>query len=456
MRTFTFKTLLFLVIFTFGSLFSSNALICAAQAPSPVLAAETAILMDQRSGQILYAQNADKQMYPASTTKILTALLAVEQGDLDETVTVGTEVLQISWDSSKAGLAVGDTISLRELIYALILPSGNDAAYTIAVHLGRRHMDNSQLSSTEAVTVFTQMMNMRAQELGAMNTNFIVPDGYHRADHYTTAKDLALIARAAMEHPLIQKVAATGRYVPETWIGPHVRPWGNTNKLVRPYEFQYEHATGLKTGYTGEAGFCMVGSAAKEDVALIAVVMNTSKDGRWLDSTALLEYGFNNYVWKQLVETDQVIKTVSISGQDIRQPESVDLSAAQGYGGIFALEDIPRIKREVNIFQESTEGQGILGVIGISAAASIPTISAPLNKGQVLGEIAFFLDGQEVFKTDLLATANILAMPWWRKVLVPGLLSLSLGLGIILVIKLHRRRRRRRSIFRGETRRLSF
>jgi D-alanyl-D-alanine carboxypeptidase (penicillin-binding protein 5/6) len=439
--------MIFLVAFTMVSLTGGDFVIYAA-AP-PALDAETAVLMDQRTGQILYAKDGDKQMYPASTTKILTALVAVEQGDLDEVITVGNEVLHIPIDSSKAGLSVGDTISLRELIYGLMLPSGNDAAYTIAVHFGRRRLGDPRAGVQEAVAAFAELMNQRARELGAVATQFTVPDGYHRAEHYTTARDLALIARAALEHPFIREVAATGRYVPEAWTGPHVRPWGNTNQLVRPYQFGYQYATGLKTGYTGQAGFCMVGSAARGDLELIAVVLNTSKDGRWLDTTALLEYGFENFAWQQLVEADQVLATVKVSGQDVHEPETIDLTAAQGFGSTFPLAGIPRIEKDVIVFPKSP-GQSPGG----AAAADSRTVSAPLEKGQVLGEVVFSLDGRELFRTELLATQAVAAMPWWRKALLPGGLSLGLGLTVLLLIKQRRRRRRRRFVFQGGTRRI--
>lgn len=438
--------MVFLAAFTLVNLLGG---ITYASPAIPTIDAETAILIDQKNGQILYAQDADKQMYPASTTKILTALVAVDQGDLDEIITVGNEVLHIPIDSSKAGLSVGDTISLRELIYGLMLPSGNDAAYTIAVHLGRRHLGDPQLSVSKAVATFADMMNQRARELGALNSNFTVPDGYHETEHYTTAHDLAMIARAALEHPLLRDVAATSRYVPETWVGPHARPWGNGNQLVRPYQYQYELATGLKSGYTGEAGFCMVGSAAADSMELIAVVMKTSREGRWLDPTALLEYGFENFTWRQLVKTDQIIETVQVSGQDIDQPEVIDLTAAQGFGQVFSLADIHRVDRNVNIFESPIRNN-----LGTAQAAGAQTIRAPLDKGQVLGEIIFSLDGKELYRTGLLVTESIIAMPWWRKVLLPGILGMSLSLCAVLYVQLRRRRRRRRFIFRGGTRRI--
>jgi len=438
------KTAFFSIAFsiTFTLLFLMTGTGFAAQPPN--LEAETAVLMDQSSGKILYEKNPDKPMYPASTTKIMTALLAVEYGDLDEVITVGTEVLHISWDSSKAGFDVGDTVTLRELIYGLMLPSGNDAAYTIAAHISRKVTGNPQLSVKDSQEFFAALMNQRARELGAENTHFTVPDGYHDVDHYTTARDLGLISRAALNNDFLREVAATSRYVPETWIGPNVRPWGNTNQLVRPQqEFYYESATGFKTGYTGPAGFCMVSSAIDNDMELVAVVLNTSKDGRWQDSQALLEYGFDSFHWQQLVEDDQIIQSLAVTNQNHDQPSTVALQAAQPFGSVFSRDDAGQIKSTVT-FREDLVGSD-RKISGVQAADTNPTLSAPLEAGQVVGEIVFFLDNDELFRTDLITTTAIAAMPWWRKLLLPGgLFACFILLIFIMRIRKKRNRRRRR------------
>ncbi|HPZ90573.1 MAG TPA: D-alanyl-D-alanine carboxypeptidase family protein [Bacillota bacterium] len=448
MKRATVFVLVFAAI-TLMVLTGSVATIYAAQADYPETAAEAAILVEQKTGAVLYAKNADKQMFPASTTKILTALIAVEEGDVDEMVTVGNEVLWIPWDSSKAGLMAEDRLTLRELLYGLMLPSGNDAAYTIAVHIGRKIAGNPDLPIGAALDVFVERMNRRARELGAMHSNFTAPDGYHDDEHYTTARDLALIARAAMAHPLLRKVVATGHFTPQTWTGEYVRPWGNTNLLIRPYQFSYEHATGIKTGYTGPAGFCIVASAARDDLELIAVVLNTSKDGRWLDSVGLLEYGFANYVWLQLVEANEIVQRATVAGQDVGQPDRVDIAAARGFAAVFPRRDVSRICSSVRLLPEAVAG----AVASRLSAAEKPTLAAPLDKDQVVGELVFSLDDQELFKTPLVVTEPVAAMPWWRPVLRPGLVFLSLGASAAAAFRAGRRRKRRRSIFKTRKKR---
>lgn len=406
----------------------------------PSVQAEAAILIEQSTGTILYQKNMDKRMYPASTTKILTALIAVEEGNLDEIITVGVEALMVPRGSSIAGLTVNDQLSLRELIWGLMLPSGNDAAYTIAVHLGRQRAENPNLSAANAMLVFAEMMNERARAVGAYNSNFTVPDGFHDPQHYSTAYDLALITQEAMKYDFIREVANTARYVPETWVGPHARPWGNTNQLIRNTKFYYEFATGFKTGYTGQAGHCLVATGSKDDMDIISVVLKSNLEGRWQDSATLLEYGFSNFTIHQLVQQNDVIKTVNISKQDRNEPEKIDILAAQGFSDVFAKDELQHIEATL-VFSDGlldTDSKGI-------QAAPNPdvTVMAPLEQGQIVGEMIFTLGGEEIFRTSLVAASDVAAMPWWRNLLVPGILTLGLGLPLVLVAKTRKKKQRR-------------
>lgn len=281
----------FPAIFLFFALILSS---FPAHAQEPWLTAHAAIVIDAATGAEILGKNADTIMYPASTTKIMTALLAVERGDLDKTVKIGQEVNMIAWDSSRAHLRPGDTISLRDLLYGMMLASGNDAAYAVAVHIAR--IAKPHFSETAAMKDFVAMMNERARELGAVDTNFANPDGYPHPRHYTTARDLALIMAAAMEYPEFREIVQTANYRPQTWRGERARAWNNGNYLIHGDSgFFYSKATGGKTGYTVPAGFTMVATAREEELELVAVALNTDADGRWLDTINLLEYGFENY-----------------------------------------------------------------------------------------------------------------------------------------------------------------
>lgn len=255
------------------------------------------ILINQENGQTLYSQNENTRFYPASTTKILTALVVLENEDLDQVITVGDEINLLLPDSSRAGLYVGEQISVRELLYALMLPSGNDAAYTLAVSLGRSLNKDESMDTGEAIKAFTALMNQTAQELGARHSNFMNPDGYHHPDHYTTAWDMALIARKAMQNKDFQTIVQSRTHpAPKgTVINQQpVQNWENSNRLLNPDDpFYFADSTGIKTGHTTQAGYCLVSSASRQGRNLLAVVFNSTETGVLSSSAKLLEYGFS-------------------------------------------------------------------------------------------------------------------------------------------------------------------
>lgn len=404
--------------------------IAAAQQP-PEVQAKAAVLIDLQTGNVLYEKNAGHQMYPASTTKIMTALLAVELGDMAELVTVGIEVMMLHIDSSKAGLSVGDTITLEELVYGLMLPSGNDAAYVIAVHLARKASGDEDMSAARALAVFADMMNRRAKELGAVDTNFANPDGYYHQDHYTTARDMAIMTREAMTHPLLCQVAATSLYVPKTWTGPHARSWGNTNQLVRPAsENYYELATGLKTGWTSASGFTLVATASADNVHLAAVVFNTTRQGRWADSVALLEHGFAQHSYHQVLGAKEIVASLRVANQAPGQPEQLPVQAAEGFGQVFDDAHIGQVEMEVVWGDQVKDGQ---------------VIEAPLVAGQEVGQVIISLHGSELFRTPLVVGRDVAAMPLWRRLLMPG--TIGLALGLLGLLRVSRKRRRRYTYF---------
>lgn len=244
------------------------------------------LLYDATHDAVLYEQNADAMVYPASTTKLVTALVACRFGDPNGAYVVGDEQALVEWDASCAFLEAEREYPLEALLDGLLLPSGADAAYCLAVNVARYHENNQALPAAEAVETFVGYMNDLAAELGCTGTHFVTPDGYHDAYHFTTARDMLKIASAALDTPQIAKTVrkATSEY----------GDWENGNMLVCPDEpYYYEYATGLKTGYTDEAGFCLAASAERGGVKLIAVMFQSeSTEYRFLDAQNLFERGF--------------------------------------------------------------------------------------------------------------------------------------------------------------------
>lgn len=240
----------------------------------PELSAQAAISIDADTGEVLFDKNSHLQMSIASTTKIMTAILAVERANMDEVVTItGDDLI----GEASMGLQVGERVSVENLLYGMLLNSGNDAAMAIARHIGESIPEPADASP---VARFVDLMNARAKQLGLSGTHFANPHGLDASGHYGTAYDLAAMAREFKRHPLLSKIAATEFYE----INGH--QLSNLNKLLS----QYPGADGLKTGQTDSAGLCLVASAQRGDQKVITVVLNSPS---WYDdTTTLLDYSF--------------------------------------------------------------------------------------------------------------------------------------------------------------------
>lgn len=253
----------------------------------PAVGAQGAILMEAQTGTILYEKNIHERLYPASTTKILTCLIGVEQCQMDETVTMSKEaVFGIPRDSSNVGLDVGEQISVEQCLYAILVGSANEAANALAEHVG---------GSEEA---FVDLMNERAAELGCRDSHFVTTNGLHDEEHYTTPYDLALIAQKFFDNELLCKMSSTPTYyIPQSPTQPDDDLYINThNKMLFPGgKYNYEYIVGSKTGYTDNARQTLVSCAEKDGMKLICVVMREESPHQFEDTISLFDYGFSNF-----------------------------------------------------------------------------------------------------------------------------------------------------------------
>ena len=239
------------------------------------ISAQAAIVMEQSTGRVLYAANADAVLPMASTTKIMTALCVLENAELADTVTIDARMAGI--EGSSMYLEVGETLTVEQLLYGLMLRSGNDAAVALALHV------------SGSVEDFVELMNQKAEELGLSHTHFANPHGLPAAEHYTTARELAIITCAAYENADFRRIVAT-QYVAVPWDGhPYDRAMKNKNKMLT----LCEGGNGVKTGYTKAAGRCLVSGALRQGMQLVCVVLNAPD--MWNDSLRLLDNGFENY-----------------------------------------------------------------------------------------------------------------------------------------------------------------
>ena len=264
--------------------------------PQEFLAANTvsksALLYDLSAGQELFSKNGDEKMYPASITKMLTAVTALQYCSSDTPVTVGDELSLVQSGSSVAGLKRGWKLTVEDLIAALLLPSGNDAAYTLATVAGRVAAGDDTLSPKEATAYFCELMNRTAEQLGAVNTHFSNPDGYHAEDHYTTVRDLQKIIAYALQNELVRTYTCTQK-VSCTLLSPSNKTvtWKSTNMLLQTdSNLYYEYAVGGKTGSTNAAGSCLFALAERDGRQVMVIVLKApSNTDRYTESRALLD-----------------------------------------------------------------------------------------------------------------------------------------------------------------------
>lgn len=344
--------------------------------------APVALLMDSATGKIIYEKNIYERMYPASTTKIMTAILALENCDLNDVATVSyNAIFTVPVGYSNANLQLDEELTIEQLLYVLLIPSANDAANVIAEHIAG------------SVESFAAMMNTKASEIGCKNTHFVNANGVHDENHYSTAYDLALIGQYAMKNETFRKIVSTTRYtLPVTnKYDKADRIFVTTNKLVNNKSGQYyEYTTGIKTGYTDAAKNCIVASAKKDNLELIAVILNTTNDAatttnKFSDCKTLFDYGFNNYSNKLLCAKDAVYKVISPSNAS-RETNSLNIL----------------YESDVNVFINNSD----LNKEFSPEVELNNKLKAPIAKGTVVGKISYTIDDIN-YTTNLVAGQDI-------------------------------------------------
>ena len=318
------------------------------------------VIIDAITGRVLLSHNASAPLPMASTTKVMTALLALELGDLDAQVTCSRNAFGVPGTSIY--LSEGETLTLREMLMGLMLASGNDAAVAIAEHIGGT-VDN-----------FCAMMTARAAELGCTNTVFLTPHGLPCEGHYTTAEDLALIAREAMKHSIFREIVGTTRATIPWKDRGYDRVLNNKNKLLTTYD----GATGIKTGYTRKAGRCLVFGAQRDGMELIGVVLNCPD---WFNEAArLMDMAFERYEAVTMLQAGDAIATLDVlhaNGAVVEAVVSADLS------GVVAKGTLPQVEIDLP-----------------------NTLEAPVTAGQMIGQVRLTSNGVTIAESPIIAARN--------------------------------------------------
>lgn len=259
--------------------------------PKIDIQADAAILFDAKTKKVLYYKNPIKAEFPASTLKLLTAIVALENCDTKEEVTIGDEITMIASDSTRAYLKEGEKLTLDNLLEGMLLPSGNDAAYAVAAYVGRKTLKKPNATKEEAVSEFRRLMNAKAKKLGLKNSCFMTPDGYDAIGQYTTAYDMGLIGMEAIKFDKIVEISKKSRSS-NTFISGEEVTWTSTNKLLKRNSGRfYSPAFGLKTGTSTLAGKCLISAAKKDKKEVVCVIMHSNSSGRYDDAIKLMNYG---------------------------------------------------------------------------------------------------------------------------------------------------------------------
>jgi len=375
-----FMTLLLSALLLLGSL-TATPVFAASQLPNTL--AEAYILIDMTTGEVLAEKNSEEALYPASTTKIMTALLAIENLDLDASWTADREVYATG--GSRLTLINGEVCNIKDVLYASMIKSANDGSVFLA---------KAVAGSTEA---FVAMMNERALALGCVNTCFKNPSGLHEEGHYSCAADLGRIALCAMQNPVFRDVVRTPSYVMRETNLSGERTVQNTNLMLYDcteanrvtvngvYRYcKYDGCTGIKTGYTPEAQGCLVSSAERNGTKLLCVVLKSSTLGRFSDSIGLLDWGFENFRTEQVMSAGLDMGVASVKKGSVRTV------------GVLSSEDV--------ILTLPAEASGSLIRTEVSIMENVP---APVFKGQEIGELTIYEGGIEIGRYPLLAAADV-------------------------------------------------
>lgn len=318
--------------------------------------------MDAATGTVIYSRDMDTRRYPASTTKIMTLIVALEQGKLDDIVTVSKNAEGM--EGSTLWLEQGDKVPLKELLYGMMMASGNDATIAVAEHIAG------------SVPAFVKMMNEKAREIGASDTHFVNPNGLPDEKHYTTARDMALIAAYGYRLPEFEEIVGT-REITFPWVKDDTHRLRNENQML----WLYKGGNGVKTGYTDAAGRCLVSGAREDGLQLVSVVFDSVY--MWNDSIALLDYGFDQVEPEKIISKGQVVGSVSVG---LFQGE-LEVKAAKDLA-IARLKDGSRVKYDQKL--------------------EVPdSLTAPVKEGERVGRLVLMQEGREVGAVEVLAAASL-------------------------------------------------
>ena len=378
----------------------------------PELKCKAALLVDTKTDQVIYEKNSHKKMVPASLTKMMTCLLVMENLDLDKQVKIPAQAT--GYHGSAIGLKKNEVFTVRELLYALMLPSANDAAVALAIEISGSHLK------------FVEKMNAKAEEMDLENTFYFNANGYtNDKGHHTTAADLYTIAKELMKYPEVKEITKTRVYKLHETTESGARRLENTNELLGKKK-HYDGIYGIKTGYMGASGYCFVGGAERDGMDLICVVLNCeTREDSFEDTVKLFDYGFNNFYTKKLM--DKGDKTGNVI---VRNGHHTFVPTETKDGAYITL---PTQADESVATSKVVFDQGV---------------KAPLKKGTRVGVVEMYQDGEKVGESEVIVSKSVAKGGPWSALYISDIMFYAgivvLAALLILLITINVRRRKRK------------
>lgn len=448
----------------------------------PEVEGRSLMLMERTTGTVLFEVNANQRIFPASTTKILTALVMSEHIRPDEIILIGPETHLTPPGSSRAFLVENTHISGINLLRGIIITSGNDTANVIAREVARRVSGNSNISFEEGEHFFAELMNEKAIELGALNSSFVNAHGFHHESHFSTPYDMALIARAALEVPILAQIFAESSYVGPSVIGDIPEGltlsnynWNTGNLLLREdSEHYFPYATGMRTGFHNHAQHALVASAVKDGFELIAGSFQSRVDARFSNSISMFNYGFDNYGFWQIQRDGTIVDNINFHNPMLGEVANMDVMVVGDFTDILQRRNFDRVVQRITytpgLFHFPSDEELTLDEWLDDPR---PRLILPIEEGTEIGEILYTINGATVHTAKIVATmsasartmetdfyfyrarfleyiTSVQSAPVWLVILVIILLILR------SIFKLIRRNRRRKMFDGKSDRRLHY
>lgn len=340
---------------------------------------DAVIIIENKTGKILYEKNSDQKMYPASTTKILTAILTIENGNLQDKAKVSkTAIADMKSSYTSADLVEGEILTIEQLLEVLLVRSANDASNVLAEYI------------SGSIPEFVKLMNTKLQELGCYNTHFVTTNGLHDDNHYTTAKDMAKIAKYCMGNATFRKIVSMPKCIVPKTNKSAERVYKNTNDLIiNTSIYYYPGCIGIKTGFTSQAKNCLISACNKNGLQTIAVVLGASltenrQSARYVDSKTLYNYAYENFTFSKIATAMSVVKTIEVKGAT-EETKNLNLLLKDDIMSLVKKENKENILPQIELNNE---------------------ISAPIAQNTVLGKVTYTINGQ-TYTSDLIAEHNV-------------------------------------------------